>query len=125
MRATSAQSKYQEYIRCAGLYRGGARVRSKPEFTQRRVIIRPASERPMIFALSFLDRQIVDAREAQPHQAMRVEFPVLVAIAAEPEAAIIVPFVCEAYRNAVFGKRPALLDEAIIELARPLACQER
>jgi hypothetical protein len=33
-------------------------------------------------------RKVVDAGDAQPHQAMRVELPILVTVAAEPVAAV-------------------------------------
>jgi hypothetical protein len=45
----------------------------------------------VIFSFALLDRKIIDARDAEAHQAMLVEFPVLVAIAAEPIPAVIVP----------------------------------
>ena len=61
---------------------------------------------------------------AQPHQAVLVELPVLVAVAAEPVAAVVVPFVGEAHRDAVVAKRPDLLDQPVVELALPLARQE-
>src|SRR5262249_3628991 len=70
------------------------------------------------------DRQIVDAREAPSHEALLGEFPVLVAVAAEPVARVVVPFVGEAHGNAVTGAGPELLDEPIVELLRPLALQE-
>src|SRR5262245_21815617 len=89
------------------------------------MVIRAAAERPAVFALALLDRQIVDARDAQPHQAVCVELPVLIAIAAEPEAAVVVPFIGKAHRNAVVAEGPDLLDQAVVELARPLALEER
>src|SRR6266702_4060690 len=46
------------------------------------------------FALG--NRHIVDAGYASAHQAVLVEFPVLVAVAAEPVAAVIAPFVGKA-----------------------------
>ena len=55
---------------------------------------------------------------------MRVELPVLVAVAAEPAAAVVMPFVGEAHGNAVVTERPDLLDQAIVELALPFARQE-
>ena len=45
-----------------------------------------AAKRPVVFALTLLDRQIIDAGDAQTHQSVLVEFPVLVAVAAEPMA---------------------------------------
>jgi len=37
------------------------------------MIIGAAAKRPMILALALLDRKVVDAGDAQPHQTMRVE----------------------------------------------------
>ena len=78
----------------------------------------------MIFALAVLDGKVVDAGDAKPHQAVLVELPVFVAVAAVPIVAVIVPFVGEAHGDAVFAERPELLDQAIVELAVPLALQE-
>src|SRR5215471_19432968 len=89
------------------------------------MIVGTAAERPAILALGLLDRQIVDAGNAQPHQAVCVEFPVLVAVAAEPAAAVVVPLIGEAHGDAVVAVGPELLDQAVVELSVPLARQER
>ena len=57
----------------------------------------------MVFAVALFDRQIIDAGDAQTHQAMFVEFPVLVAVAAEPVAAVVMPFIGKAYGDAVLS----------------------
>ena len=67
---------------------------------------------------------VVDAGDAQPHQPVLVEFPVLVAVAAEPVAAVVVPFIGEAHGDAVVAERPDFLDQAVVELAAPFARQE-
>jgi len=59
----------------------------------------------VILAFALLDRKIVDAGDAQAHQAAFVEFPILVAIAAEPMAAVVVPFIGKAHGDAIFGGR--------------------
>src|SRR3984893_9351060 len=79
----------------------------------------------MIFAIALLDRNIIDAGDAKPHQAMLVEFPVLITVAAEPITAVVVPLIGEAHGDAVLAKRPDLLDQAVVEFAAPLAGQER
>src|SRR5689334_13888814 len=89
------------------------------------MIVRPPSERPVVFAIAVLDRQVVDAGDTQPHQAVLVELPVLVAIAAEPVSTVVMPFVGEAYGNPIAVKGPNLLDQSIVELLGPLAGQER
>src|SRR5215813_5546454 len=88
------------------------------------MIVGAAAERPVVLALALLDREVVDAGDAQAHQAVLVEFPVLVAVAAEPVAAVVMPFVGEAHGDAVFAERPDFLDQAVVELALPLARQE-
>src|SRR5215813_9155212 len=89
------------------------------------MIVGTATERPMVLALVGGDRQVVDAGDAPPHQALGVELPVLVAVAAKPVAAVVVPFVGEAHRDAVAGECPHFLDQAVVELALPFARQER
>jgi hypothetical protein len=98
---------------------------SETEFAQGRMIVGTAAERPVILALALLDRDIVDTGDAKPHQAVLVEFPILVAVAAEPKPAIIVPFIGEAHGYAVRMEGPHFLDQPVIELAVPLARQER
>src|SRR5262245_66260959 len=79
----------------------------------------------MVFALTVFNRQIIDACDPPSHQAFRVELPILISIAAEPAAGIIVPFIGKAYGNPVFTERPHFLDQTIIELAIPFARKER
>src|SRR5216684_4931609 len=98
---------------------------SEPEIAERRVIVRAAAERPVVFAIGFLDRGVIDAGDSQPHQAMLVKFPVFVAVAAEPVAAVVVRFVGESHRDAILVEGPNLLDQAVIELAVPFTPQER
>src|SRR5215813_10667043 len=76
-------------------------------------------------SVAVLDRQVVDAGDAPPHQAVRVELPVLVAIAAKPVAGIVVPFICKAHSDPVVAVRPHFLDQPIIELAIPFAREKR
>src|SRR5579859_4853150 len=79
---------------------------------------------PAIKPFSFGYKQVVDARQAQPHQTLLIEFPVLVAVAAKPLAAVIMPLIGEAHRDAILAKRPEFLDQPIIQFPRPLAHQE-
>jgi hypothetical protein len=48
------------------------------------VAIGATAERPVKRPLGCTNRQIIDAGDAQAHQAILVEFPILIAIAAEP-----------------------------------------
>jgi hypothetical protein len=85
------------------------------KITQSWMIIGTTAKRPKIFAIRFLDGEIVDACESQPHQAIVVEFPILVAIGAIPVSRIIVPLVGKAYGNTVVRKSPKLFDQAVVE----------
>ena len=79
---------------------------------------------PVIFSFALLDRKIIDARDAQAHQATLVEFPVLVAIAAEPIPTVIVPFIGKADGDAIGMEGPDFLDQPAVELAVPLSRQK-
>ena len=81
-------------------------------------------ERPMVFALGFANRQIIDAGEAPPHVTVFVEFPILIAVGAEPVAAVVTPLIGKAHGNAVLVPGPDLLDQPVLELARPFAREE-
>jgi 2-keto-3-deoxy-L-rhamnonate aldolase RhmA len=96
----------------------------KAEIAQRRVTVGPSAEWPVVFALALFDWQIVDTGDAQTHQAILVEFPVLVAVAAEPVAAVVAPLIGKPYGDAVLSKGPDLLDQAVVELTLLFACQE-
>src|SRR5262249_38017584 len=110
--------------RCLGSMRR-LTVPSEAQVAEPRMVVGAAAERPAILALALLDRHIVDARDAQAHEALLVELPVLVAIAAEPVTAVVVPLVSEAHRDAVVAKGPELLDQPVVELAVPLPPEER
>ena len=73
-----------------------------------------ATERPEILALALLDREVVNARDAQAHQAVLVELPVLIAVAAEPIATVVMPLVGEAHRDAIFPEGPDFLDQTVL-----------
>src|SRR4051794_28058287 len=89
------------------------------------MVVGPPAERPVILAVAFLDRQIIDAGDPKPHQPLVVELPVLVAVTSKPAAAVVVPFIGEAHRNAVVVEGPYFLDEPVIEFAVPFTPQER
>ena len=79
----------------------------------------------MIFPLALPDGQIIDAGDPDAHQTVLVELPIFIAIAAEPVTAIVAPFVGEAHGDTVLPKCPEFFDQAVVELATPLARQER
>src|SRR4029079_795981 len=80
-----------------------------------------ARGRPVEAPLALLDRDIVDAGLAPPHQAVFVELPLLVAVGAMPLPGIVVPFVLEAHGDAVLIEPPEILDQAIVVLLLPFA----
>src|SRR3954463_12214298 len=88
------------------------------------MVIGASTEEPVIFALAIFDRQVVDAGDPPSHQALFVELPILVAIAAKPVSRIVVPFICKAHGYPVVAKGPDFLDQPILELASPLAYEE-
>src|SRR5271165_4547920 len=62
---------------------------SKTELAEARMIVRTATERPMVLAIGRRDRQVVDVGDAQLRQPVHIGLPVLVAEAAEPVAAVV------------------------------------
>src|ERR1700760_1030499 len=89
------------------------------------MVVGPPAQRPVIFAVAGLDRQIVDAGDPKPHQPFVVELPVLVAVTSKPAAAVVMPFIGEAHRDAVIMEGPYFLDQPVVEFAIPFARQER
>src|SRR4051812_19090664 len=96
----------------------------EPQLGKPRMVVRPPAQGPMVLALRRLDRRIVDAGDAPAHQAVLVKLPVFVPVGAEPVAAVVAPLIGEAHGDAVPAERPDLLDQAVVELSRPLALQE-
>src|SRR5690242_16955961 len=70
------------------------------------------------------DRIVVDAGVAATHKAIGRELPMLVAVAAVPLAAGVVPLALEPHRDAVARVAPQLLLQPVVELDRPLALQK-
>ena len=98
---------------------------SEAELAQRRVIIGAATKHPVILAVACFDRTIVDAGNAQAHQAVLVELPSLVAVAAKPVAAVVVPLVGETNLDAVLSESLDFLNEPVVKFTLPFAGQER
>ena len=70
------------------------------------------------------DRQVVDARDAHVDQALLIEGPILVAVAAKPLPAIIMPFIGEAHGDGFIAKRAQFLHQPVVQLALPLKTQK-
>src|SRR3954468_16271073 len=98
---------------------------SKAQLAQRRMGVRPRSDRPMVLSVRVPDGQVIDAGDANGHETLGIEFPVLVAVAAEPLTAVVMPLVREANRDAVLVEGPELLDQPVAQLTLPLAREER
>src|SRR5262249_34919665 len=79
---------------------------------------------PEELAVTFGDGDVVDAGFPQAHQAVVVEFPEFVAVAAEPLARVVVPFVLEAHRDAALIEGPQCLYQPIASFALPFPGQE-
>src|ERR1700734_2475503 len=88
------------------------------------MVVRSATQWPVIFPLRLLDGEIIDARVTVMHDAILVKFPVLVSIRPEPVAGIIVPLVGEAHSNASTVKCPQLLNKSVVQLAPPFPGQK-
>ncbi len=88
------------------------------------MIVGTAAKRPEELAVGFLDREIVDGGVAMMHDAVLIELPVLVSVGAVPVAGVIVTLVGEANGDACAVEGPQLFDEAIVEFALPLSCEE-
>src|ERR1700720_617419 len=86
--------------------------------------IGPAAKRPMIFSFRLVDREIVDACVAKPHQTIVAKLPILISIRAEPIPGVVVPFVSEAHGNTISGVCPELFDEPVVQLFSPFAFQK-
>ena len=80
--------------------------------------------RAEIAALGLGDGEVVDAGFSSTHQAVVVEFPELVAIAAVPLAGGIVPFILEPHRHPVAAKSPQALPKCVVEFTFPLGGEE-
>src|SRR5882724_8184330 len=97
----------------------------EPQFTQSGMVIRTPPEQPVIFAIRFQDRKVVDRRKPVGHEAVVIKFPVLIPIRAIPVTRVIVPLVSEADSDPIPGERPEFLDESVVQLHGPLAGEER
>src|SRR6266403_6002260 len=86
--------------------------------------VRTSANRPAILPVRFPEGKIVDAGQPQPHQAILVELPVLVAVRAVPIPRVIVPLIREADCNPMSPEGPKLLDQPVVQLLVPLARKE-
>src|SRR5262245_33200053 len=85
---------------CAAPRRRGLK-KLQSQLAQAWMVRGPRSQRPQKLSCGRVDRHVVDARFAPAHQTMLIEFPLLIAVRAEPVAAVVVPFILKANRDAV------------------------
>src|ERR1700731_3375297 len=83
-----------------------------------------AGRRPPVPALAFADLHIIDAGLAPAHQAVLVEFPLLIAVGAEPLSGVVMPFVLETHSDEIAVERPEILDQPVLVFLLPLAREE-
>src|SRR6267378_5280670 len=100
---------------------GLARVMPKDQGRSIPMAIRTSAHRPAILPVRFPDGKVIDAGQPQPHQAVLVEFPVLIVVRAVPIPRVIVPLIREAYCNPMSPESPKLLDQPVVQLFVPLA----
>src|ERR1700761_5369267 len=89
------------------------------------MVVRPASQRPVEFALRRRDRVIVDAGDPPAHQPVVIELPVFVAVGAEMLPAVVPPLVGEPNCDPIARERPQLLDQTVVQLTVPLPGEKR
>jgi len=85
------------------------------------MIVGPSPKGPTVFPVGLTNRQIVDRSEPPLRFAGGIEFPVFVAVRAEPVAAVVMPFISKAHGDPVVAKRPYFLDQAVIQFLGPFA----
>ncbi len=70
------------------------------------MIIRSTAEGSSVFAVRLINGQIVDTGDSTLHESALVKFSILIAIAAEPVARVIVALVSESDGNSIFAECP-------------------
>src|SRR5262249_8366077 len=79
---------------------------------------------PEELPIAFGNGHVVDSGFPPTHQAVVVEFPEFVAVAAEPLAGVVVPFVLEAHRDAALVEGPKCLHQPIVKFPLPFPGQK-
>lgn len=75
-------------------------------------------------SIGFFDRDVVDAGMAYSHQALVIEFPVLVAVRSKPLLVVVSPFVCKPNGYPELGERPEFFDQTVLVFLFPFARQK-
>src|SRR5262245_23207419 len=82
----------------------GEAIALQAEIAQRRMIAWTRTKRPMVLARVCRDRQVIDAGNSAPHEAVGIELPILIAVAAEPIETVVMPLIGKAHRDTVVVK---------------------
>src|SRR5277367_2241159 len=122
-RAQKAPRPYNNLVSC-GNFGAITCNRSETQIAQTRMIVRTASERPVIFALGLFNWKIIDTGKTPAVESIGIVFPVLISIRTKPVSGVVVPFVSEANGNVITFECPELFDQSIIQLTCPLACKK-
>ena len=88
------------------------------------MICRPRTGRPAKLARTLFNWNVIAARFSATHQALLIEFPLLVAVGAIPVVSAIMILVGKAGCDTIPVKRPDFLDQPIVVLCRPFAFQK-
>src|ERR1700757_2287238 len=98
--------------------------RLEAQSAQSRMFVGASAQGPMELAIGRFDRQFIDARMPCVHQTLFVELPILISVGAEPVSRVVVVFVCERYWDAIAMECPQLFAEPVVQLSRPLSCEQ-
>ena len=112
------------WIACGSGWRFSS-IRSETQLRQPWEIIGPGAITPGEKTVALPNRHIVDAGFTPAHQAVLGEFPVFIAMGAEPLAVGVAPLVLEANSDAVVAAGPDLLDQFVVQFLGPFALKER
>ncbi len=88
--------------------------------SQKRKLIRPAAQCPAELPFRFFDDQVINARSPR-HQALFVEFPILVPVGSKPVSVVVVPLICKSNSDPVTVPGPQFFDQTLVELLFPFA----
>ena len=94
---------------------------SKAELAQARMAVWSTTKGPMILTLVLFDGKIINARNSEAGKSVLIVLPIFISVGTKPIAAVVMTLIGEANSNPIFAKGPELLNEAIVQLARPFA----
>jgi hypothetical protein len=87
---------------------------SQSEIGKAGVVVGTTTQRPMIFPLVVIYREVIDACDTAVHESMLAKLPVFVSVRTEPVAGIVMPLIGKSNGDTVAVKCPKFFDEAVI-----------